>query len=160
MIIEENKYLYTVSEYAELIGKTTQAVYKQVNKKQIKFINKVVNQKEQVFIICSEPLQKETDNQPTNQKEQEFTNQLPTENNQFLEYLIAENKRLTEQNTELENKIVSLAEELSQIAKTSQQITSQAQVLHLAERTSATEEPNQEPQETEKKSFFKRLFRL
>lgn len=163
MIQEENKFLYKVSEYAKLKGLTTQAVYKQVDKKQIEFVKRLINEKEQVFIVCYSSLEeapKEVE-QPT----QETVEQ--PQNNAFLDYLIAENKRLTEQNAEvleqnkeLQNKVVSLAEELSQIARNSQMITSQAQTLHLAEKTQTAEEQEENFEREEKKrGFFSRLFK-
>ena len=165
MIQEENKFLYKVSEYAKLKGLTTQAVYKQVDKKQIEFVKRLVNKKETTYIVTYAQIEAEENKQVDN----ELTTEKPQVDNEFIAFLMEENKRLSEQNKEvleqnreLQNKVVSLAEELSQIAKNSQMITSQAQTLHLTEKTQTAEElPQEETLEREerKRGFFSRWFK-
>lgn len=165
MIQEENRYLYRVSEYAKLKGLTTQAVYKQVDNKKLEVVKKVDNQKEITYIVVYAPIEAEENKQVDN----ELTTEKPQVDNEFVAFLMEENRRLSEQNKEvleqnreLQNKVVSLAEELSQIAKNSQMITSQAQTLHLAEKTQTAEDlPQEETLEREQKKpkFFSKWFK-
>ena len=162
MLQDNNNYLYTVLEYAEAKGISTQAVYKQVNKHKINSTNRVYNGKEQMFIVLSAPLQEVTDNQPTNQSSQTDNQPTQPQDNRFLEFLIEENKRLTEQNAELQDKLLNVTEELINITKNAQVLTSQSQTLQLQEKTQTAEETAESieaEREEKKKNFFSRFFK-
>lgn len=137
----ENKEFFTVSEFAELVGVSRQAVYKQLNNKLKPFVNLVDNKKYihrngfAVFGVNelnnhSTNFQP-TDNQVEQPKETDFLIKQIEEKDKTIEFQRAEIERLSKL---LENQQVLLLNE------------QQKTTLLLSEKTET------------KKGFFKRLF--
>ena len=137
----ENKELLTVSEFAEIIGISKQAVYKQLNNKLKPFVQRVENKtfinRKGLEVFQSTKLNNHstnfqpTDNQVEQPRETEFLIKQIEEQNKTIEFQRAEIERLSKL---LENQQVLLLNE------------QQKTTLLLSEETET------------KKGFFKRVF--
>lgn len=150
---------FTVSEYAKLKNISEQAVYKQIKQSKLQVEYKVEHGKKRAYIVHSD-VSAELDGQSL---KQEFNNQNNQPDNQFLEYLKAENDRLIKQNKSLEERNEELQRQNSELtlklldlASNAQTLADQAQKLHALELNPGNTDA--EHQET-KKGFFKRLFK-
>lgn len=153
---------FTVSEYAKLKNISEQAVYKQIKQSKLQVEYKVEHGKKRAYIVYND-VSAELDGQALKQEFNNQDNQNNHTDNQFLEYLKAENDRLIKQNKSLEERIEELQHQNSELtlklldlASNAQTLADQAQKLHALELNPGNTEP--EHQET-KKSFFKRLFK-
>lgn len=152
---------FTVSEYAKLKNISEQAVYKQIKQSKLQVEHQVENGKKRLYIVISDT-SAEKDDQPAKQEFNNQDNQNNQPDNQFLEYLKAENDRLIKQNKSLEERNEELQRQNSELtlklldlASNAQTLADQAQKLHALELNQGNTEP--EHQEI-KKGFFKKLF--
>ena len=139
-IIDEIEYL-TVKEFAEEVGITTQAVYKQLNN-QLKGRFKLVGKRKMIEKSATALFLKNEDNQNFNQLNNQLLNQL--------------NNQLNEQLKEKDAQIAQLQKLLDQ----EQQLTLVAnkRVLELENRTRALEDHNKELEIQANKTWIQRLF--
>lgn len=153
---------FTVSEYAKLKNISEQAVYKQIKQSKLQVEYKVEHGKKRAYIVHSD-VSAELDGQSLKQEFNNQDNQNNQPDNQFLEYLKAENDRLIKQNKSLEERNEELQRQNSELtlklldlASNAQTLADQAQKLHALELNPGNTDA--EHQET-KKGFFKRLFK-
>ena len=139
-IIDEIEYL-TVKEFAEEVGITTQAVYKQLNN-QLQGRFKKDGKKTLIEKSATALFLKNEDNQNFNQLNNQLLNQL--------------NNQLNEQLKEKDAQIAQLQKLLDQ----EQQLTLVAnkRVLELENRTRALEDHNKELEIQANKTWIQRLF--
>ena len=139
-IIDEIEYL-TVKEFAEEVGITTQAVYKQLNN-QLQGRFKLVGKRKMIEKSATALFLKNEDNQNFNQLNNQLLNQL--------------NNWLNEQLKEKDAQIAQLQKLLDQ----EQQLTLVAnkRVLELENRTRALEDHNKELEIQANKTWIQRLF--
>lgn len=147
----DGKDLLTIKEFSELAGRTTQAIYKQLNNRLQPFVQVVDNKKmlearalKEIFDVDIEhPNQQEPDEQP------------PLETPLY-EILKAELEAKNEQILNLQVELIAERQHSREQADKLAVFADQAQKLQLAQmKPQITEE-----EEPEKKGFFKRLFGL
>ena len=147
----DDKELLTIKEFAELSGRTTQAVYKQLNTKLSPFVKLVNNKKmvekralKEVFDINIEQLKQQNLNEETNPE------------SPLYEISKAELEAKNEQILNLQVELITERQHSREQADKLAVFADQAQKLQLAQmKPQITEE-----EKPVKKGFFKRLFRM
>ena len=147
----DDKELLTIKEFAELSGRTTQAVYKQLNTILSPFVKLVNNKKmlekralKEVFDIDIEQLKQQNLNEETNPE------------SPLYEILKAELEAKNEQILNLQVELITERQHSREQADKLAVFADQAQKLQLAQmKPQITEE-----EKPVKKGFFKRLFRM
>ena len=169
MITLDNRILYTVSEYKSVVNISKQAVYQQIKKGKIE--TEIYQGTQYIVVKQSQPnsaefgQSKSSESQSNSTESQSKSSEFGQSNSaesqpkssesqanstDFVAFLIEQNRHLTEQNAQLQNKLLTLTEELTNIAKNSQIITAQAQTLQLAEKNENTDK---------KKGLFGKIFK-
>lgn len=135
----ENKKRYTVAEYAELMGVSTQAIYKQRNKK---LKGRYIKENGVSYVLAddteptNQPTNNQPDNQPTNQNNQDLplrgnTQEQPTTDNQPINQSQPTNNQ--EPTNQSLNRIIDILE--NQLKEKDKQIAEKdKQILALTER--------------------------
>lgn len=135
----ENKKRYTVAEYAELKGVSTQAIYKQKNKK---LKGRYITENGVSYVLAddteptNQPTNNQPDNQPTNQNNQDLplrgnTQEQPTTDNQPINQSQPTNNQ--EPTNQSLNRIIDILE--NQLKEKDKQIAEKdKQILALTER--------------------------
>ena len=189
------KKLYSVKEFAEIIGISHQAVYKKL-RNELKTYVEIIDGKRYIrddyFIQKKQEIQGKTSQPETTQPQlnevaqlvaQQLRNQLntanPSESDATLlrEQLAAKDRQIEalenalaesqKQNAKKDEYIQEQGKKMAALIEQANQIASQAQVLHLAEKATpeAIQEPGQEPEAEQvedskkKDSFWRHLFK-
>lgn len=147
-----NNQLLTIKEFAELSGRTPQAIYKQLNNKLSPFVKLIDNKKmleiralKEIFDIDIEQLQQQKLNNETNPE------------SRLYEILKAELEAKNEQILNLQVELITERQHSREQADKLAIFADQAQKLQLAQMKPQISE---EEEELEKKGFFRRLFGL
>lgn len=138
----ENKKRYTVAEYAELKGVSTQAIYKQKNKK---LKGRYITENGVSYVLAddteptNQPTNNQPDNQPTNQNAQDLpqrgnAQEQPTTDNQPINQSQPTNNQNNQEPTNQSlNRIIDILE--NQLKEKDKQIAEKdKQILALTER--------------------------
>lgn len=147
-----DKELLTIKEFAELSGRTTQAVYKQLNTKLSPFVKLINNKK----MLEKRALKEVFDIDIEQPKQQDFNEEINLESPLY-EILKTELEAKNEQILNLQVELITERQHSREQADKLAVFADQAQKLQLAQMKPQITEEEEKPV---KKGFFKRLFRM